>query len=374
MQVPLLDLKAQYPLYKEEVMSEISEIAAAQYFINGPKVEKAEKDLAEYTNADYALGVSSGSDALIISLMGEDIGAGDEVICPSFTFFATAGAIHRVGAKPVYCDIEESSFNLDPAKLEESINEKTKAIIVVHLYGQMADMDAIMGIAKKHNLIVIEDAAQAIGAMYKGRMAGTIGDYGCFSFFPSKNLGCFGDGGLVTTNDEAKYTKIKSLRNHGSDVKYYHDYVGGNFRLDAIQAAVVSCKLPHLDTWHQQRAENAEYYRAKFAEAGLSDVIILPMESEGTSRHVYNQFCIRVVNGKRDQLFDALREQGVGCDIYYPKPLHLQDCFADLGYKEGDLPVTEKVTHDIMAIPIYPELTREQQDYVVQTIKSILEA
>jgi dTDP-4-amino-4,6-dideoxygalactose transaminase len=374
MQVPLLDLKAQYPLYKEEVMSEISEIAAAQYFINGPKVEKAEKELAEYTNADYALGVSSGSDALIISLMGEDIGAGDEVICPSFTFFATAGAIHRVGAKPVYCDIEESSFNLDPAKLEESINEKTKAIIVVHLYGQMADMDAIMEIANKHNLIVIEDAAQAIGAMYKGRMAGTIGDYGCFSFFPSKNLGCFGDGGLVTTNDEAKYKKIKSLRNHGSDVKYFHDYIGGNFRLDAIQAAVVSCKLPHLDTWHQQRAANADYYREKFAEAGLSEAIILPLEAAGTTRHVYNQFCIRVANGKRDQLFDALREQGVGCDIYYPKPLHLQDCFSDLGYKDGDLPITEKLTHDIMAIPIYPELTREQQDYVVRTIKSILEA
>ena len=372
MQVPLLDLKTQYSLYQEEVMNEISEIAAAQYFINGPKVEKAEKDLAEYTGADYTLGVSSGSDALIISLMGEEIGQGDEVICPPFTFFATAGAIHRVGATPVYCDVEEESFNIDPAKIEACITEKSKAIIVVHLYGQMADMDPIMEIAKKHNLIVIEDAAQAIGSMYKGQMAGTIGDYGCFSFFPSKNLGCFGDGGLVTTNDEAKFKKIKSLRNHGSEIKYYHDYVGGNFRLDAIQAAVVSCKLPHLDSWHEQRAANAAYYREKFAEAGLDDKVKLPAAMPGTTRHVYNQFCIRVADGQRDKLFKELREQGVGCDIYYPKGLHIQDCFASLGYKEGDFPVTEQLCKDIMAIPIYPELSREQQDHVVATIKSIL--
>jgi dTDP-4-amino-4,6-dideoxygalactose transaminase len=373
MQVPLLDLKTQYSLYKEEVMNEISEIAADQYFINGPKVVKAEKDLAEYIGADYALGVSSGSDALIISLMGADIGRDDEVICPSFTFFATAGAIHRVGAKPVYCDVEESSFNIDPAQIEASITPKTKAIIVVHLYGQMADMDAIMAIADKHGLIVIEDAAQAIGAIYKGKMAGTIGHYGCFSFFPSKNLGCFGDGGLVTTNDEVRYTKIKSLRNHGSDVKYYHDYIGGNFRLDAIQAAVVSCKLPHLDKWHQQRADNAAYYRLKFAEAGIENQIQLPAEATGTTRHVYNQFCIRVANGRRDEVIQGLRDAQIGCDIYYPKPLHLQDCFADLGYKEGDLPITEKLSHDILAIPIYPELPRAHQDYVVQSLKDILE-
>ena len=374
MQVPLLDLKTQYSLYREEVMKEISEIAEAQYFINGPKVDKAEKDLAEYIGAEFTLGVSSGSDALIISLMGEDIGAGDEVICPPFTFFATAGAVHRVGAKPVYCDVEEESFNLDPAKIEACINENTKAIIVVHLYGQAADMDPIMALAEKHNLIVIEDAAQAIGAEYKGRQVGTIGHYGCFSFFPSKNLGCFGDGGVVTTNDENRHKKIKSLRNHGSEIKYYHDYVGGNFRLDAIQAAVVSCKLPHLNSWHAQRAENAAYYREKFAEAGLADSVKLPQESEGTTRHVYNQFCIRIAEGKRDLVFNQLRERGVGCDIYYPKGLHIQDCFKYLGHQEGDFPVTEKLCSDILAIPIYPELNREQQDYVVATIKSILEA
>ena len=374
MQVPLLDLKTQYSLYKEEVMNEISEIAAAQYFINGPKVEKAEKDLVDYIGADYALGVSSGSDALIISLMGEEIGAGDEVICPPFTFFATAGAVHRVGAKPVYCDVEEETFNLDPAKIEECITDKTRAIIVVHLYGQSADMDPIMEIAQKHNLIVIEDAAQAIGAMYKGRMVGTIAHYGCFSFFPSKNLGCFGDGGVVTVNDETRYKKIKSLRNHGSEVKYYHDYVGGNFRLDAIQAAVVSCKLPYLDSWHQQRAENAAYYREKFATADLDGKVKLPQEAAGTTRHVYNQFCIRIADGKRDLVFNQLRERGVGCDIYYPKGLHIQDCFKYLGHQEGDFPVTEKLCSDILAIPIYPELSREQQDYTVETIKSILEA
>ena len=373
MQVPLLDLKAQYSSYKQEVMEQISEIAEAQYFINGPKVEKAEQDLAAYLGADYTLGVSSGSDALIISLMAENIGAGDEVICPPFTFFATAGAVHRVGAKPVYCDVEEDSFNIDPAKIEESITPSTKAIIVVHLYGQMADMDPIMEIADRHNLIVIEDAAQAIGSMYKGRMAGTVGHYGCFSFFPSKNLGCFGDGGLVSTADENRYKKIKSLRNHGSDVKYYHDYVGGNFRLDAVQAAVVSCKLPLLDSWHSQRAENATYYRQKFAEAGLGDKVKLPEESTGTSRHVYNQFCIRVADDKRDYLFEQLKSRGVGCDIYYPKGLHIQDCFKYLGHQQGDFPITEKLCDDILAIPIYPELTNEQKDFVVETIKNILE-
>lgn len=372
MQVPLLDLKEQYKLYQDAAMNEIAEISEAQYFINGPKVVKAEEDLAEYTGAKYTLGVSSGSDALIISLMGEDIGAGDEVICPPFTFFATAGAVHRVGAKPVFCDVEEDSFNIDPAKIEDCITDNTKAIIVVHLFGQMADMDPIMEIAKKHDLIIIEDAAQAIGSMYKGKMAGTIGDYGCFSFFPSKNLGCFGDGGLVTTNNEEKYTRIKSLRNHGSEVKYYHDYVGGNFRLDAIQAAVVSCKLPFLDKWHEQRAANAAYYGEKFSEAGLLDKITLPVVMPGTTRHVFNQYSIRVAGGRRDELVQKLRDAGVGCDIYYPKSMEVQDCFKYLGYTDQDFPVTQKLCKEILSIPIYPELKREQQDYVVETIKSIL--
>ena len=372
MQVPLLDLKEQYKLYQEAAINEIAEISEAQYFINGPKVEQAEADLSEYIGAKHSLGVSSGSDALIVSLMGEEIGAGDEVICPPFTFFATAGAIHRVGAKPVFCDVEEDSFNIDPSKIEAAITDKTKAIIVVHLFGQMADMDPIMEIARKHTLIVIEDAAQTIGSMYKGQMAGTIGDYGCFSFFPSKNLGCFGDGGLVTTNSDEKYAKIKSLRNHGSDVKYYHDYVGGNFRLDAIQAAVISCKLPFLDQWHENRAANAAYYQEKFAEAGLLDKVTLPSKSAGTTRHVFNQFSVKVADGRRDELVQKLRDAGVGCDIYYPKSMEVQDCFKYLGHTENDFPVTQKLCKEILSIPIFPELKREQQDYVVETIKDIL--
>ena len=372
MQVPLLDLKKQYQVYKEEAMREINEIAEAQYFINGPKVDKVEKELAVYCDSNYALGVSSGSDALIISLMAEGISAGDEVICPTFTFFATAGAIHRVGAKTVFCDSLADSFNMDPASLEACITEKTKAIVVVHLYGQMADMDAIMEIANKHNLVVIEDAAQAIGSQYKGKMAGSIGHYGCFSFFPSKNLGCFGDGGVVTTQDESRIEKLKSLRNHGSLVKYYHDFVGGNFRLDAIQAAVVSCKLPHLDKWHEQRAENAAYYREEFAKAGLLDKLTLPVVSESTTRHIYNQFVIRIADGRRDEVFEGLKAAGIGCDIYYPKCLHEQDCFESLGYKKGDLPVSEQLSAEVIAIPIFPELTREQQDAVVSAFKNIL--
>jgi len=373
MQVPLLDLKEQYKLYQDAVMKEIAEISEAQYFINGPKVVKAEQDLAEYIGTDFTLGVSSGSDALIISLMNEEIGAGDEVICPPFTFFATAGAVHRVGAKPVFCDVDEDSYNIDPAKIEACITDRTKAIIVVHLFGQMADMDPIMELAAKYGITVIEDAAQAIGSMYKGRMAGTIGDYGCFSFFPSKNLGCFGDGGLVTTNESQKFEKLKSLRNHGSEVKYYHDYVGGNFRLDAIQAAVISCKLPFLDQWHEKRAANADYYAEKFAEAGLLDKITLPLVEEGTTRHVFNQFSIRVAGGRRDEVVQKLKDAGVGCDIYYPKSLHIQDCFSYLGHQENDFPVTQQLCSEIMSIPIYPELQRDQQDYVVATIKNILD-
>ena len=371
MQVLLLDLIAQFSCYKDDALKEIQEIAEAQYFINGPKVEKAEKELSEYCQSKYAVGVSSGSDALLISLMAEDIGHGDEVICPPFTFFATAGAIHRVGAKPVFCDVDETSFNIDPEKIRAAITPNTKAIIPVHLFGQMADMDPIMEIAKEYDLIVIEDGAQAIGSEYKGKKAGTIGDYGCFSFFPSKNLGGFGDGGLVTTNDEAKYKKLKSMRNHGSDVKYYHDYVGGNFRLDAIQAAVVSCKLPYLNAWHAARAENAAYYKEKFTEVGLSNKLKLPTVVEGTTQHIYNQFTLVIEEG-RDELVQVLRDAGIGCEIYYPKSLSVQECFKYLGHSEGDFPITEKLCNSALSIPIYPELTREQQDIVVNTIKEIL--
>ncbi|MCM8532475.1 MAG: DegT/DnrJ/EryC1/StrS family aminotransferase, partial [Lentisphaeraceae bacterium] len=280
-------------------------------------------------------------------------------------------AIHRVGAKPVFCDVDETSFNIDPEKIRAAITPNTKAIIPVHLFGQMADMDPIMDIAKEYNLIVIEDGAQAIGSEYKGKKAGTIGDYGCFSFFPSKNLGAFGDGGLVTTNCEKKYKKLKSLRNHGSEVKYFHDYVGGNFRLDAIQAAVVSCKLPFLDSWHEARAKNAAYYREKFAEANLGDKVKLPTVVEGTTKHIYNQFTL-VVEGDRDKLVQGLRDAGIGCDIYYPKSLSVQDCFSYLGHKDGDFPITDRLCNSVVAIPIFPELTTEQQDVVVAKIKEIL--
>lgn len=372
MQVPLLDLKAQYSTLKDEIIKEISEICDSQYFIQGPKVEKFEAEVAEYCGAKYAVGVSSGSDALIISLMVEGIGAGDEVITTPFTFFATAGAIARVGATPVYVDIDPKVFNIDVTQIEAKITPKTKAIIPVHLFGQSANMGKLMDIAKRHNLAVIEDAAQAIGSEYEGTRVGSIGDYGCFSFFPSKNLGAFGDGGLVTTNDEEKYKLLKIYRNHGSDPKYYHKYIGGNFRLDAIQAAVLSIKLKHLDSWSTERQKNAADYRNIFAASSIGDKVQLPVKAEYRTRHIYNQFSILIKDGKRDIVRDAMIAANIGCDIYYPVPLHMQECFAYLGYKEGDIPVSEKTTKEILALPIYPESTTEQRQYVVSVIEKAL--
>lgn len=372
MQVPLLDLKAQFAVYKEAAMAQIEEVAEAQHFINGPKVVKAERELAEYCGVPYAVGVSSGSDALLIALMAEEIGPGDEVICPPFTFFATAGAIHRVGATPVFCDVDEQTFNICPEKVRAAVTPQTKAIIPVHLFGQMADMDPILKIAQKYGLIVIEDGAQAIGSEYKNNRAGSLGDYACFSFFPSKNLGAFGDGGLVVTQDEDKYKKLKCLRNHGSEIKYYNDFVGGNFRLDAIQAAIVSCKLPYLDSWHKKRAENAAVYTEKFSEAGLLDKVLLPFVAPSSSRHIYNQFTLTVVDGRRDELQKGLKDLGIGCEIYYPKVLSLQKCFKHLGHKEGDFPVSERLSQSVLSVPIYPELSLEQQDAVVVAIQKIL--
>ena len=372
MQVPLLDLKGQYRELKDEIMKEISDICDSQYFILGDKVAKLEKEIAEYCGTKYACGVTSGSDALIISLMVEDIGAGDEVITTPFTFFATVGAICRVGATPVFVDIDPDTFNIDPAKIEEKITEKTKAIIPVHLFGQCCDMDAVNAIAKKHDLIVIEDACQAIGAEYNGKRAGSMGDYGCFSFFPSKNLGCFGDGGIVTTNDEKKIELLKIFRNHGQGSTYIHKHIGGNFRLDALQAAVLSIKLRDLDDWSNQREANAAEYRELFAESKISDKIKLPVRADFASKHIYNQFSILVKDGKRDELLEKLRKAGVGCAVYYPLSLHLQECFKDLGYKEGDMPVSEAISKEILALPIFPESTFEQRKYVVETIEKIL--
>ena len=372
MQVPLLDFKAQYKGIKDEVSKEISAICDSQQFVLGDKVQKLEKEIAEYSGANFACGVTSGSDALIIALMVENIGAGDEVITTPFTFFATAGAICRVGATPVFVDVDPDTFNIDPAKIEASISSKTKAILPVHLFGQCCDMDAINAIAKKHELIVIEDACQSIGAEFKGQRAGSMGDYGCFSFYPTKNLGCFGDGGMVTTNDEKKVELLRIFRNHGQGSTYMHQHIGGNFRLDALQAAVLSIKLRQLDSWSDDREANAAEYRKMFAASKLGNKIQVPVVADYASRHIYNQFSILVADGKRDELCAKMRELGVGCGIYYPLSLHLQECFKDLGYKEGDMPVSEKLSKKILALPIFPESTTEQRQCVVDTIEKIL--
>ena len=363
MQVPLLDLKAQYATIKKEILAAISEVLESQVCIGGPKVAELEKKIAQISDCKFAVGASSGTDAILNSLMSLDIGAGDEVITTPFTFFATVGCIARVGAKPVFVDIDPKTFNIDPALIESAITKKTKAIMPVHLFGQTADMDPIMEIAGKYNLAVIEDAAQSITSTYKGRKAGSIGTVGCFSFFPSKNLGGVGDGGMVVTNDEKLYKRLVIMRNHGSEPKYYHKYVGGNFRLDPIQAAALLVKLPYLDKWSEARRQNAVYYDKKFAGTIVKTPYISP-----DCITIYNQYCIRVP--ERDGLVAHLKEKGVGCEIYYPVPMHLQECFKHLGYKQGDLPEAEKTAKEVLAIPIYPELTDEMKDYVAGTILS----
>lgn len=370
MNVPLLDLKAQYRTIKAEIDSAVAEVLESQYFILGPKVKECEVAIAEYSGCAHAVGVASGTDALLISLMTEGIGAGDEVITTPYTFFATAGCVARTGAKPVFVDIDPATYNIDPELIESKITPHTKAIIPVHLYGQMADMDPIMKIAERHGLVVIEDAAQAIGAEYKGRRAGSIGHYGCFSFFPSKNLGGAGDGGMVVTNDAERAEKLAVMRVHGSKPKYHHLVVGGNFRLDAIQAAVVLVKLAHLDGWTAGRQVNAARYDKLFAEAGLAgDPVVLPQTL--IDRHIFNQYVIRVP--RRDGLTAFLAEKAVGHAIYYPVPLHLQECFAYLGCGDGDLPHSEKAAAETLALPIYPELTNEQAKHVVDCIAEFAE-
>ena len=382
MKVPLLDLKAQYAAIKAELDVSVAEVMESQQFILGPQVHECEKAIAKYSGSDYGVGVSSGTDALLICLMAEGIGPGDEVITTPYTFFATAGSIARVGAKPVFVDIDPASYNLDAGQIESKVTAHTRAIIPVHLYGQMANMDAVMQVAAKHGLIVIEDAAQAIGAEYKGRRAGSIGHYGCFSFFPSKNLGAAGDGGMVVTRDARRAENLIRLRAHGSQPKYYHKVIGGNFRLDTLQAAVVSAKLRHLDDWTAARQRNAERYNRLFAEVGLAVAdssshrlkqnqpphLLLPQVL--TNRHIFNQYVIRTA--QRDQLRTALQEKGVGTEVYYPVPLHLQECFSYLGYEAGAFPESEVASNETLALPIYPELTEPQARYVVQSIAEIL--
>ena len=363
MQVPLLDLKAQYATIRDEILASVSQVLESQQCIGGPKVAELEEKIAALCNCKYAVGTSSGTDAILNSLMSLDIGPGDEVITTPFTFFATVGCIARVGARPVFVDIDPKTFNINPQLIDSAITPKTKAIMPVHLFGQMADMDPIMEIANKYNLVVVEDAAQSITSTYKGRKAGSIGTVGCFSFFPSKNLGGAGDGGMAVTNDEQLYNRLKIMRNHGANPKYYHRYVGGNFRLDAVQAAVLLVKLPLLDEWSEARRHNAAFYDEKFATTAVKTPYISP-DCVG----VYNQYVIRVP--ERDQLFTYLKEKGIGCEIYYPHPIHLQECFKYLGYQKGDFPETEKAAREVLAIPVYPEITDEMKNYVAETILS----
>jgi dTDP-4-amino-4,6-dideoxygalactose transaminase len=384
MNVPLLDLKAQFTSIKEEINAAIAEVLESQQFILGPKVQECEQAIAKYSQCSHAVGVSSGTDALLICLMAEGIGSGDEVITTPYTFFATAGAIARVGAKPVFVDIDPVSYNLDASQIEAKVTRHTRAIIPVHLYGQMADMDSVMRIAEKHKLVVIEDAAQAIGAEDNGRRAGSVGHYGCFSFFPSKNLGAAGDAGMVVTNDASCAENLVRLRAHGSEPKYYHQVIGGNFRLDALQAVVVSVKLRHLDDWTAARQRNAARYDRLFAESGLkvADTSRGSSRTSGggtadlcvpkvvTSRHIFNQYIIRV--SRRDKLKAALESKGVGAEIYYPVPLHLQECFSHLGYAAGSLPESERAANETLALPIYPELGDHQARYVVQCVREFL--
>ena len=368
MKVPLLDLKAQYEAIKDEVLTATRKLYETQRFILGPEVEKLEKQFAEYCRAKYAVGVSSGTDALLISLMTAGIGPGDEVITSPYTFFATVGSIVRVGATPVFVDINEDTYNINPQAITDKITKQTKVIIPVHLYGQCCDMAPILELAHARNIAVIEDAAQAIGAEYKdGKRAGSMGGLACFSFFPSKNLGAFGDGGMVTTSSDILYEKLKVLRVHGSDPKYYHKVIGGNFRLDALQAAVILVKFPYLEEWISARRANARRYRELFGQEGLDGSIKLPAEKDG--RHVYNQFVISV-QSRRDELRRSLAEAGIGTEVYYPVPLHLQPCLEYIGGKEGDFPKAEAAAEKTLALPIYAELTDEQQAYVVQKIKT----
>jgi len=372
-QVPLLDLKKQYAQIKEEINQAIQEILESQSFILGPLVEKFEAAVAAYLGVPYAIGVASGTDALLLSLMALGIKRNDQVIVPAYTFFSTASSISRLGAKPVFLDIDPLTFNLDPQKLEDYLKKsnrkhaRPRAIIPVHLFGQMADMEAIMRLARRFDLYVVEDAAQALGAKSEDGQAGTVGDLGCFSFYPSKNLGGYGDGGMVVTRDRELAAKVRLLRVHGSEQKYYHRQIGICSRLDALQAAVLSVKLKYLNLWNEKRRKNAQIYAILFQEEGLNPRFVsLPPVQKGCY-HIFNQFVIRA--RQRDELRQYLNGKGIGTEIYYPIPLHLQECYRSLGYLPGSLPESEKAARETIALPIYPELTLAQQKKVVQTIK-----
>jgi dTDP-4-amino-4,6-dideoxygalactose transaminase len=364
--VPLLDLKAQFAPIRAETLAAITRVCDAQQFILGPEVDALERELASFLEVPWAIGVSSGTDALLAALMAIEIGPGDEVVTTPFSFFATAGSIARLGARPVFVDIDAATFNIAAGAIEPAITPKTKAIVPVHLFGQSAEMDVILNVAARHSVPVVEDAAQAIGTRYRNRTVGGLGAIGCFSFFPTKNLGTFGDGGLVTTRDAALARRIRAIRQHGGEVKYHHDSVGANFRLDALQAAILRVKLPHLNDWTLARRRNAERYDRLFTSAKLTDVVKLPVHADNTT-HIYHQYVVRVP--ERDRLRAHLEERGVGTEVYYPLPLHLQPCFRGLGYAPGAFPAAEAAAGEVLALPIYGELTEEQQTWVVDAIR-----
>ncbi len=393
--VPFLELTGQYRAIRGDVEAAMARVVQSQRFVLGPEVEACERALAEYVGSGHAVGVSSGTDALIVALMAEGIGPGDEVVTTPFTFFATAGAIARVGATPVFADIDPATFNLDPAALADRITERTRAVIPVHLFGQLADLPPILEIARRHNLVVIEDAAQAIGAQRDGTRAGSAGHYGCFSFFPTKNLGGYGDGGLVVTHDPERAATLRSLRVHGQSSLYHHPLVGGNFRLDALQAAVIAAKLPHLERWTGARIAHAARYRSLLGDfaARSGGRLVLPRTAGG--RHVFNQFVVRLADRKaksrhspvgrnpscagqshppnlRDRVRKHLKRAGIGTAIYYPVPLHLQPCFAHLGYRAGDLPASESAAEEVLALPVFPELENSQIEWVAQSLQEAL--
>jgi len=381
MKVPLLDLQAQYATIRDDVRAAIDRVFESQQFVLGAEVQALEEEIARYSQTKFAVGCASGSDALLLALMSCGVGDGDEVITTPFSFFATASAITRLGARPVFVDIDEQTYNLKPSLAADAITERTKAIMPVHLYGQCAEMDPLIELAgiggppasvseslRQHGIPIIEDAAQAIGAEDHGRRVGSMGAIGCFSFYPSKNLGGAGDGGMLVTNDLDHARRLHMLRVHGEERKYFHKVVGLNSRLDALQAAVLRVKLPHLDAWSVARQRNAQQYELMFGDAGLSEKFGLPFVRTG-ARHIFHQFVIRVRDGRRDALREHLRARGIGTDVYYPVPLHLQECFNFLGYKAGDFPIAEAAAQETLALPVYPELTAEQQDYVVSAIR-----
>jgi dTDP-4-amino-4,6-dideoxygalactose transaminase len=367
MKVPLLDLQAEYEGLREETLAAFARVLDSKQFILGPEVAALEEEMALYCGARFAVGCASGSDALLLALMALDVKAGDEVITTPYSFFATASCITRLGARPVFVDIDPHTFNLNTGLVEDAVTERTRAILPVHLYGQCAETDHLLRVSERHNIPLVEDAAQAVGAEDGGRRAGSVGLVGCFSFYPTKNLGAAGDAGMLTTNNEELAERLRVLRAHGAEARYYHQEVGINSRLDALQAAVLRVKLPRLDAWSEARKANADRYRRLFTDGGLTEEVTLPFEREGV-RHIYNQFVIRVDAARRDGLREYLKRQDVTTEVYYPVPLHLQKCFSNLGYQAGDFPEAERAALETIALPIYPDLSEEQQRHVVAAV------